>query len=159
METVQVDVFTFDELTDEAKETAREWMRKDYDPAWCDESLESITAFCDHFKVALRGVHLWAFEPISYDAQYFNSHFRGRKLKDFDRDYMPTGFGLDCDLWMTFYDVFKATGDAKRAFDDALEVGFKSWRSDLEWQLSDEHIDELLSINGYRFTANGNFWG
>ena len=159
METVEINVFTFDELTEEAKEKAREWMRQDYDPAWNDEALESITAFCDHFRIALKGYSVGAYAPLDYNAEYFNSHFRGRKLRDFDRQHMPTGYCLDCDLWMTFYDVFKATGDAKRAFDDALEAGFKAWRRDLEWQLSDECIDELLLINEYRFTANGSIWG
>lgn len=159
METVQISVYTFDELSDEAKETARDWYRQDCDYFWCDESLDSIKTFCDHFGVSLGRISVGAYENIDYDVQCSNVNFRGRKLRDFNRDYMPTGFGLDCDLWMTFYDVFKATGDAKRAFDDALYEGFKSWRTDLEWQLSDECVDENIICNEYRFTANGKFWG
>ena len=56
---------------------------------------------------------------------------------------------------MTFYDQFKATGSAKKAFDDALWQGFNAWHNDMESQLSDEFIDEHLIINEYEFTEDG----
>ena len=68
---------------------------------------------------------------------------------------MPTGYYLDCDLWMTFYDEFKRTSSAKKAFDKALWAGFIAFRNDLEAQLSDEYIDEHLTINEYQYTETG----
>ena len=159
METVQIDVFTFDELSETAKQRAREWFTNGHEPAWNDESLSSIKEFCGHFGVALTDYSMGAFSPINYRAQVENSNFKGRKLRDFDRNYMPTGYCVDCDLWMTFYDVFKATGDAKRAFDDALYAGFKAWRDDIEWQCSDEYAEENILANEYKFLENGTFWG
>lgn len=158
METIQIDVFAFDELTDEAKEVAREWWRRDIDFAWCDESLQSIREFCDHFKVTLKE---WGVGPCmcpSYTTNAENRHFRGLRLSQVDRDAMPTGYCLDATLWITFYDEFKRTGDAKGAFDAALWEAFKAWRNDMEWQLSDECVDELLIVNGYRFEESGKFW-
>jgi hypothetical protein len=155
MRTETINVYSFDELSDEAKDKARSKYRENCDFHWSDECKDSINAFCDHFGIRLTA---WSVSPYSspdYSAEYFNSHFRGLKLKDFKRDHMPTGYCLDCDLWMTFYDEFKATGCAKKAFDKALWAGFIGWRNEMESQLEDDYIDEHLMINEYEFTEDG----
>jgi hypothetical protein len=159
MRTETITLYKFDELpTDTAKERAREkgrdWISND--PSWIDESLQSIETFCDHFGVKLTNWSIGAYFSIDYSTNAENSHFRGVKLSQFTRDHMPTGYCLDCDLWMTFFDEFKRTGNPKGAFDAALWAGFKSWRNDLESQLEDDHIDEFLSINEYEFDECGN---
>jgi hypothetical protein len=149
-------IYTFSELpTERAKERARDWWRSNLDFSWGDESLESIKTFCAHFGVTLEEWSAGPHAPYSFKTNAENKHFRGRKLKDFNRDNMPTGYCLDCDLWMTFYDDFKRTGNALEAFDAALHAGFKSWRADMEYQMEDEHIDEVLGINGYEFDEDG----
>lgn len=159
METVQIDIFTFDELSESAKEKAREWWRSDCDPlAWSDESRGSIEAFCDHFGVKLKEWEVCPYSSPIYSTDAENRHFRGLRLSQVDRDAMPTGYCLDATLRVTFYDHFKKTGDAKGAFDAALWEAFKEWRDDIEWQLSDECVDELLMVNGYRFEESGKFW-
>jgi hypothetical protein len=155
MRTETIEVFQFDELSDDAKEKARYWSRSNVDFFWCEEGIDSIKTFCNHFGVRLTTWNVAPYANPDYSAEYFNSHFRGMKLKDFKRDYMPTGYCLDYDLWMTFYDQFKATGSAKKAFDDALWKGFIGLRNDMENQLSDEYIDEHLIINEYEFTEDG----
>ena len=156
MKTKTITLYTFDELpTEAAKERAREWWREGIDFAWSDESLNSIKTFCEHFGVKLRDWSVGPYANPDYSTDAENSHFRGRRLRDFDRDAMPTGYCLDCTLWMTFYDEFKRTGDAKAAFDSALWEGFKDWRNDMEAQLSDDYIDEHLTINEYEFTEEG----
>lgn len=156
MQTITLNIYTFDELTDErAKERARDWWRGIGDHAWQDESLESVQAFCEHFGVTLK-----AWEVSAYSRPYFstdaeNRHFRGCKLSDFKPDYSPTGYCLDWALWSFFYHEFKRTGDAKAAFVEALHEGFKCWAADLEWQDSAECIDDLLQVNGYTFTEDG----
>lgn len=159
MRTETITIYKFDELpTDAAKERARERGRQwiNDDPAWTTESRQSIEAFCEHFGVKLKNWSVGAYSAPDYSTNAENSHFRGVKLAQFNRDHMPTGYCLDCDLWMTFYDEFRRTGDAKGAFDAALWAGFKSWQNDLESQLEDEHIDEFLTINEYEFDECGN---
>ena len=159
METVQIDIFAFDELSESAKEKAREWWRTDCDPlAWSDESRGSIEAFCDHFGVRLTDWEVGPFQPFNYSTDAENRHFRGLRLSQVDRDAMPTGYCLDATLWITFYDHFKKTGDTKGAFDAALWEAFKEWRDDMEWQLSDEYVDDCLIANGFRFEESGKFW-
>lgn len=33
-----------------------------------------------------------------------------------------------------------------------------AWRDDMEYQLSDECVDDLLIVNEYRFEESGKFW-
>lgn len=158
MRTETVTIYKFDELTnpaaiERARERGRQWIAED--PAWCDEARQSIEAFCEEFGVTLKEWSVGAYAPIDYSTNAANEHFRGRKLREFKRDYMPTGYCLDCDLWQTFYDEFKRAGDAKGAFDTALDAGFKAWREDLEGQLEDEYIDDFLTANEYEFTEDG----
>ena len=154
MRDILLKVYNFDELQDEAKEKAREWWRGFDNFAWDDESIKSISAFVNHFGVKLDGyeVDAWRYD---YRVNAENEHFRGMKLADFKRDYMPTGYCLDCYIWEAFFDTFKATGDAKQAFYAGLDAGFKGWRDDIAYQLSDEAVDETLIINDYEFLEDG----
>lgn len=156
MRTETINVYKFQELpTEAARERARDWYRTDMDFAWSDEALDSIKTFCDHFEVTLRTWSVGAYAPIDYSTNAENCHFRGMRLSDFIRDHMPTGYYIDSDLWVTFYDVFKRTGCAPKAFEAALDAGFRAWRADMESQLEDEYIDDHLTINEYEFTEDG----
>lgn len=154
MKEVLIKLYSFDELEDTAKQEARNWWREGDCFSWENESRQSIYAFVDYFRVKLKD---WGVDDSTYfyrtDAD--NANFRGMKLAHFARDYMPTGYILDSYLWETFYDAFKASGDAKQAFYDGLDAGFKAWRDDMAWQLSDEAIDECLIINDYEFMEDG----
>jgi hypothetical protein len=152
MKTQTINLYTFEELSDDAKENARNWFKNNHDYGWHSESRDSVTAFCDHFGVTVKDWSLDPFCPYDYEIDAENYHFRGRKLRQFKRDHMPTGYCLDCDPWMTFYDEFKKTGDAKRSFDKALDAGFKAWRADIEY-----YIDESIIVNEYQFTESGEF--
>jgi hypothetical protein len=155
MKTATVNIYKFEELSDDAKEKARQWWRTDLDYPWHDESLASIKTFCEFFGVKLTDWSIGAFTYYNYKTDATNENFRGLKLKNFNRDNMPTGYCLDCDLWMTFYDEFKRTGDAKYAFIAALDAAFKAWRKDIEYQYSDEATDESIIMNEYEFFENG----
>ena len=158
MRTIEKTVFKFSELSEAAKDNARSWFVGLGEFNWADENQGSIETFCDHFGVALLKSCVGPHEAITFETDAENKHFRGRKLRDFKRDHMPTGYCRDCDIWQTFYDEFKHTGDAKHAFEVALWAGFKGWRADMEDQLSDEYIDGQLIVNEYEFTEDGEFF-
>lgn len=150
----QTEVFQFEELSDSAKEKARNWGREAIDYDSTDE-LDSVNKFCDEFGVKLTNYSVGPYACPEYKTNADNSHFRGRKLREFNRDAMPTGYYLDCDLYQTFYDEFKRTGDAKSAFDKALWAGFIAWRDEIEGQLSNDYIDDYLIANEYEFDKDG----
>jgi hypothetical protein len=159
METIEVVIYTFDELEDEAKEKARTWYRDGLDYPWFSEAIDSIRAFVKHFGAELKDWQIGSGSGRDYirtDAT--NENFRGVKLKDIDRDHMPTGYCLDADLWHEFFEVFKRTGDAKYSFEQALEAAIIGIQRDIDYQFSDECIDETIRINEYRFTEKGRIW-
>lgn len=159
MKTVTINIYTFDELSEKAKDRAREWWRETMEFSWGEESLESIKTFCDHFDVTLKDWSVGPYCAPYYSTDAANSHFRGIQLSDIDRDAMPTGYYIDAVLWGTFYDVFSQTGDAKEAFHCALIEAFDTWRKDMEYELSDESIASMLTATDeYHFTETGKVW-
>jgi len=157
MRVLTVEAFRFQELEDEAKERAREWYRNGLDYPWFSESIDSIRAFAKHFGVSLMDWEIGGGRNyIKTDAT--NANFRGVRLDAINRDHMPTGYCLDADLWETFYDEFKKTGDAKYAFEQALEAALCAVQRDIEYQYSNEAVDESLRFNEYEFNSNGSIF-
>ena len=157
MQTVEIQIFHFNELDERAKEKAREWYRADCEYPWFSEAKDCLTAFCDHFGVKVLDYRIGDSQGfVKTDAA--QHHFRGVKLSEQLRDAMPTGLWLDCELFMHFYDEFKNTGDAKAAFEDALYNFTRAVRNDVESYYSDESIDENIEINEWTFTADGKFY-
>jgi len=155
MRTVEITLYTFDELSDEAKERAIQQHRQCVEYPWFSECLESLKTFCDEFGVKVTDYTLSDCYRASISTDATPKHFRGVKLSGFDREAMPTGFCFDCDLRYTFHDEFKRTGDSFYAFNDALQTFLISVRKDIEWHYSDEAVTELIQINGYEFTEEG----
>lgn len=159
MRAVEITVYQFEELSDDAKERAREWYKgPGFCFAWLDESINSIEVFCERFGVRLTSYSCNPHEPYSFTTDADNDCFRGLRLNQFDRDHMPTGYALDCALWQTFVDEWKRTGSARTAFTLALEAAFKEWRTDLEYQLTDESVDGNIIANEYEFTIDGSHY-
>ena len=154
MRVIEQTIYQFDELSDKAKETARDHFR-DLDYVWTNEAKQSIETFCSAFNVSLLDFCVDAYCPFYYKTDASNANFRDNNLSQFNRDYMPTGYCLDNELWMTFYDAFRTTGDAKSAFNEALDAGFRAWREDMEYQTTDEYIDDFIIGDGYEFYENG----
>ena len=155
MRTIEKTIYQFDELNEDAKERARAWYRNGQEWNWCEESEGAILAFCERFGVTLKYSGISPYYPIDYSTDATNANFRGLKLKDIDRDAMPTGYCLDCTLWYTFHDEFRRTGDALASFDAAVYAGLKDWQADLESQTTEEYIDDAITSNEYEFNEDG----
>jgi hypothetical protein len=154
MRTIEKTIYKFDELDEFAKSRAREWYRSGLEYPWWDEVQSSLREFCDEFGVKVLDYSIGgrgAF--IRTDAD--NSNFRGRKLSQFDREAMPTGFCFDCSLRYTFADEWKKTGDALESFKSALDAFLREVENDVEYQYSDEAVEESIEANGYEFDEGG----
>ena len=156
MKTIELQLYKFDELSEDAQEYAISNYRNKGQYHWIDEGIDSIKAFCDHFGVNLKNYSISPYAHSFIDTDAENYHFRGKKLKEFSRDHMPTGYCVDCDLWITFYDHFKKSGDALAAFNEAIQAGLKAIINDMEYQDSKEYISEHLIANEYDFLESGN---
>lgn len=156
MRIIQTEVFTFSELSEEAKSKAIAWGNQTFtDHFWGRESLQSIKAFCDKFGVKLTE---WSYGPYSrpdFSTDATNQNFRGLKLKSIDREEFLTGYCLDTVLMHAFCDHFKESGDARRAFNTALRAGFNAASDDWASQYTDENMGDFLENNQFEFTITG----
>lgn len=159
MQVIETTVYTFDELNDKAKERAREWWMSVQDFPWFADYLASLRAFCDKFNIRITDYCLSDDHHASVSTDAMPSHFRGLKLKQIDPTEMLTGFCADCSLMIEFHHVFKQTGNALYAFEQAIEQFLIDLRKDIQSTYENEYIDEMLSINGYTFTENGRQFG
>jgi len=155
MEIVEVSVYKFEELSESAKDTARAWFREGNDYPWWNDALGSIKDFCKRFGVEIKDyqVGLWGHSYLDTNAE--NHHFRGRKLSEFNPEWMDTGYYLDCVLWKTFLDTWKQTSNPLGAFKEAIHVAVRDVVKDMEYLNSDEAVDEMLIVNEYDFDEDG----
>ena len=159
MEIIELEIYTFEELDEQAREKARAWYRDGLDYPWFGEAMDSIRAFASYFGVTVTDWSLGSGSGRDYiKTNATNINFRGIKLSDIDREEMPTGYYIDSELWYEFHNEFKRTGDAKYAFEQALEAAISAIQRDIDYQYSDESVDETLTINDYRFTKEGKVW-
>jgi hypothetical protein len=156
-------LYHFDELpTEKAKKNARSWWRdnSDNDYSSATEAVASINAFAEYFGA--RVSNYWFSSNISSTRIEIygltEDTFVGIDTYITDRDHMPTGYYLDCDLWQTFYDEVREHGNPLHAFNRAMLAAKKAITEDVEYQESDEYIDAALTINEYEFTKDGKFY-
>lgn len=155
-----ISLYTFSELTEEAKEKAiQDYRESPYiDEFALQEGIKSLKAYCEHFGVELEDYSIGAFHRSYAKTDASNAHFRGLKLKDCDPDLMPTGYFIDQDFFLAFYDNFKRTGDALGAFNHGLELGIDAIINDAEHCYSDEYIIDMIEANEYEFLPTGEIY-
>ena len=93
--TIETKVYHFDQLSDEAKEKARDWWREmeATDISWSAERRDTLDAFCKQFPVEARN---WEYDSISYHmnkvwtAGEASAEMSGKRLYGFIRaEYGP----------------------------------------------------------------------
>lgn len=156
MQIKKIAVFTYAELSDSAKSRAKANFLEGYEYPHFSDALASIKDFVEHFKGRILDYSLGGEVYRSYVKTTIDrSYFRGIKLRDIDHTQMPTGYYLDCTLWGTMKEEFAKTGDAYYAFQQAIESVLHDIAVDVEYQYSDEYVEEMMDINDYQFTEDG----
>lgn len=159
MREVTTKICQFSELSDDAKEKARQWYRDTADDYfWLDEGLNSIKSFCNLYGVTVKDYSFSLYGHSYFETDATNQHFRGLKLKAVDREAMQTGYCIDLSLANRFYDEFKRTGDALAAFNEAVYLTVRDIIEDWEASLEDEAVDETIEANQYEFTEDGKIY-
>ena len=63
-ETITRELYKFEELSEAAKERARDWYREVHEYGWAEENRESLDAFCKDFPV--KATH-WRYDAWNYE--------------------------------------------------------------------------------------------
>ena len=157
METVEINIYTYDELSDSAQTKVREWYLSSFDYPWFDEAIGSLKGFCAHFGVSVKDYEIspYSYSWVKTDAN--NSNFRGFTLKEAQKleDKDLTGYCFDYSLTGHFYKVFKETGDSLYAFNQSVKNWIKDVIKDMEYHESEEAMKETIEANDYRFEESG----
>lgn len=172
MKTIEVQLYKFDELSDEAKHTALENNANEAEYFWGDDAIKSLKKVAEHFNCSLERYSIdWTESyrnEISFDCNYIE--FSAKDLKTqilsmgtFDKktlkglgDCKFTGYCADesaCD------GIRKAYFNGERDLKELLMAGYESWykdcQTDYEYQLSEEGYSEHCEANDYDFTEDG----
>lgn len=169
MREITVKVFKFDELTDKAKERARDWYR--------EGGLDSEYAW-EHVKEDARNVGL---RILSLDQHRANKGTLDRGAVDTAKRIM-NDHGSACETFKTAKRFLDQRAPIAKAYDEAeavddvavtdelyntletLDVDFlrdllEDYRvmleKDIEWSNSAEAVDENIIANDYEFLENG----
>lgn len=172
MQTITIEVYQFNELSDEAKEVARDWFRPNAtDYEWYD------TVYEDAKSIGL--------EIKSFDIDH-NRHAKGRLTKTFDESTLAimTQHGESCSTYQLAaryreqlsklvephaedFVTDRVFNEAYELYETAVEELEIEYERELlveyslmlqrEWEHlhSDDHIDETIIANEYTFDVNG----
>ncbi len=149
-------VYQFDELNDEAKEKAREWYRSgalDYE--WWESTYEDaaraglkITAFDLERAQSIDGeLIMSAMESVS---NIITTHGEDCDTHKLASRYYPQLLAQDIE------DEDKAQQLEEEYARELKEVYWHMLNEEMEYQLSDECVDETIMANEYEFLENGN---
>ena len=177
MRTETIEVFTFDELSESAKEVARNWYRSGEVWHWGGEWWNSAVAFSAIAPIDIRGVDWDRADPdmrwsgdddlrelsgVRAWKWLQNNGWFDLAAKNVMGDCTLTGYCGDCD----FFDPIEkhrrhpaGVPDLETLFRDCVYSWAFAGRRDMEWCYSDECVDETIRCNEYEFTASGDFWG
>jgi hypothetical protein len=168
MRTIEIKLYQFDELTEEAKEKAREWFRDGYlHEDWWESTYEDakniglkIDGFdLDRNKHATGGLMLSANEVA---ANIMRDHGDGcgtyELAEQFMEEYSPM-LAKYMDEEDPEYESHCLEDDMQYLEDwfekQLLEEYASMLQNEYEYLLSDENVDDTIIINEYEFNENG----
>jgi len=162
MKTKTIELYEFDELSEEAKEKARDWYKENMDYYWWNEAKKSLDTFCSDLGIEVTNYSISPYEFSFVDTNCDNvyTEYDGY-VPQFEDEYMPTGYYTDCVLYNTYMNLIRSSelqdvGEKiTKAIDEALGEFVDTVKSDMEYFYSDESVDEHITINEYTFTVDG----
>ena len=187
MRTETIEIFKFSELSDTAKDRARDWFRSDGDAwGWASEWIASARAFENIAPIKIRGWDMdrrqvwieWIGPDYAsrYDHSDAIAELTGSRAwkwltnnnwftwarAEREGECSLTGFCADC----TFADALKEYENhparvpaLKQVFYEMAQSWVSAAQDDCDHANSDEAVSEMIEWNEYEFDENGNFYG
>lgn len=162
--TKSYDVYTFDELSDKAKQKALDEYRYITPYYWADDSIESLKAFADAIDITL----------VDYSINFYNCSPSDARIENYEHtldqedasqiikngaDAKWTGYIADCFLADGFRKEWdRGERDTKELFYAAFHEWLKAAQNDCEAQYSEEAYREHSEMNDYKFLSDGSLF-
>lgn len=173
-----IQILTYSELSDTAKETARNWYRQCGDCYYSgDENVESLKRWAAWFHVKISNYSLGGSDNRSQGVQYdviiddnaenlsgvrlwkwLNNQFMLPKL---DGNCPFTGYCFDENLLNPIREFMKRPGGQSYAdlMWECVESFVSAYAADVDYSYSDEAVEENILGNEYEFDEYGNHEG
>jgi hypothetical protein len=153
-----IQLFSFNELSEKAKEKAMNNYRYNQDYPWYDEAFKSLKGFCDKFDVNIKDYSL----GDGSGRDYIMTDAAPSVFDDYDpamikKDEFYTGYYMDCTLINGFIEGLK-NGSSFEAFNYAIECFISDLNKDVDYFQSDASTTEILIDNDYHFTSDGEMY-
>ena len=142
MKTIEVNIYPFSELTEQAKVRALMNYQSDCEYDWSHEAINSLKAFCDAIGITL----------THYDIDWLCPARTSIKTKG-----TPTNQDIPEDLTGVFSDYpLTKNWNYSKSVRYSIECFLKEICDDYEYQLSEKAYAEHCDANDYWFDENGN---
>lgn len=151
-----IPVYTFQELSDKAKERAINHFREGRDFPWHGDYEKSLQHFAKCLNLEIKDYN------IGYPGTYITADYRGLRgltLKAAKTLKLSDGFCAGEGLQENFVSEFEKKGDAKAAAEYALREFTREWEEDIDYYFSEECIREQLSDYDDYYLEDGTFVG
>lgn len=162
MRTIKTNVYKFDELSDDAKEKARDWYRQGYDGAdvWeyvKDDAKEIGLKITELRPTGIQGNNDGEFITTARECAEKIIKNHGETCETFKtaRAYLKDIDALELDEDDEFVDEDAADELTKEFKYSLLEDYRVIYEKDEEYQNSDEVVDESIIANDYEFSEDG----
>lgn len=142
MKTIEISLYSFNELSEKAKEKALSIYQTENQYFWENEALESLKAFFDEIGLFIINYQIDWYCPNNSWVRY-----EGKTNGKFIKKYF-TGYCLDYPLSSTW----NKTKDVEKS----LWAFFLETQKDYEHQLSEEYFSEYCEANEIYFDEKGN---
>ena len=179
MREMNVTVYSFDELSEEAQERAINELRPvDIEPYWYEDTFDTIRAAGKLLGLDIDRIHFDAYLYCIFDANYeyvrgaakaiqaefpraTDLHDVARKLQDLQKRHF---YSLSCAVTkgrsMNYYRCFRFGEDYECEDLGDIIDDFAHWarvllRDESEYLTSDEAVKEAIEANEYEFTEEG----
>ena len=173
MRTIETKIYRFDELSDEAKQRAKDDYAADCGYCWADDEMASIKALAEHFGGKMSNWEIDWFNCSHSSARFDMPELSKREIAELLKElgtYSRRTMRGNGECKLTGYcgdenaiDGFRIAFKRGKVVDlvELMQAAFDTWlkgaQSDCECQYSDEAFGEHCEANGYEFDEDGKF--
>ena len=141
-------IYSFNELSKEAKENALQYQRENWHYSWGYEAIKSLEAFAELIGLKITDYSIDWLSPYTSYFKYDDTNIN----KDFylHAETELTGYAMD-------YSILRAWNETK-SINETLNRFLSACCADYEEQLTDESIEEHFFANNYEFLECGTIY-
>jgi hypothetical protein len=143
-----INIYSFDELSKEAKENALKHQRYNQEYFWGWEAIKSVEAFAQLIGVKITNYNIDWLSPNTSYFKYDDTNINKELYIDVNTEL--TGYCMD-------YTLLKAWNETK-SVNQTLNKLLWQCCADYEEQLTEENIEEYFENNNYEFIENGEIY-